>query len=347
MSFQSFTRGPSSALLLVNFGREKGLAVVPLLAGAGLTLEQLQDPNSLLSATQELRLVSNLLALLGQPPGLGYEVGARYHFSTYGLFGYGLISSATPADALNLALRFLPLTYAFASIGYRLEPGVGRLVFDEPQVADPALREFLLARDMAAAAVLMQEIVGQDFQLLRVTRCGAAPGVPGDVPAPCILGVRPEYRATCHSLAFDRRFLNRPLPQANPLTVSMCEQMCAQLLERRQAHPRAAEQVRQYLDALPAGPMPDLPGMARLLRTSVRTLKRRLQEEGTSYRQLLARQRSARALELLGNSGLSLTQIAERLGFSDLSSFSQSFKRWFGVPPSAYRPGIARRPAPG
>ncbi|WP_259697768.1 helix-turn-helix transcriptional regulator [Pseudomonas protegens] len=79
--------------------------------------------------------------------------------------------------------------------------------------------------------------------------------------------------------------------------------------------------------------------MARLSRTSVRTLKRRLQEEGTSYRQLQSQHRSARALELLGNPALSLTQIAERLGFSDLSSFSQSFKRWFGVAPSAYRQG--------
>ncbi|MGE7956093.1 AraC family transcriptional regulator [Pseudomonas sp. NPDC089530] len=339
MPIQSFTRGPSSALLLVNYGREKGLALARLLAGSGLSMEQLQDPNSLLSAAQELRLVSNLLALLGHPPGLGYEVGTRYHFSTYGLFGYGLISSATPAAALNLALRFLPLTYAFATIGYCQEPGQGVLTFGEPPVADAAVRTFLLERDMAAAAVLMQEIVGQDFQLLRLTRCGAPPAVRGTGAAQGIFGLAPEYRADRHSLVFERRFLDRPLPQANPLTVSMCEQLCAQLLERRQAHPGAAAQVRQQLEALPAGSVPDLPSMARLTRTSVRTLKRRLQEEGTSYRQLLLQQRSAQALELLANPGLSLTQVAERLGFSDLSSFSQSFKRWFGVAPSVYRQG--------
>ncbi|NBF09974.1 AraC family transcriptional regulator [Pseudomonas sp. Fl4BN1] len=339
MSIQSFTRGPSSALLLVSFGREKGLSAARLLAGCGLSLEQLQDPNSLLSAAQELRLVSNLLTLLGYPRGLGYEVGARYHFSSYGLFGYGLISSATPADALSLALRFLPLTYAFASISYRLEPGLGVLSFVEPQVADSSVREFLLQRDMAAAAVLMKEIVGPDFRLTRFTRSTACPVERPVGESEQILGLAPEYRADSHGLAFDQRFLSRPLPQANPLTVSMCEQMCVQLLERRQAHQGAAALVRQHLDVLPAGCVPDLLSMARLSRTSVRTLKRRLQDEGTSYRQLLAQQRSARALELLGNPGLNLTQIAERLGFSDLSSFSQSFKRWFGVPPSAYRQG--------
>ncbi|MEN5259166.1 MULTISPECIES: AraC family transcriptional regulator [Pseudomonas] len=335
MSTQSFTRGPSSALLLLGFGCEKGLAPARLLAGCGLSREQLQNPNSLLSAAQELRLASNLLALLGQPRGLGYAVGARYHFSTYGLFGYGLISSATPADALALALRFLPLTYAFAEIGYRLEPGLGVLTFAEPRVADPLLAQFLLQRDMAAAATLMQEIVGADFRLLRFGR-SVSPELEGDEPAQ-ILGVPADYRADANTLAFDRRFLHRPLPQANPLTVAMCEQMCAQLLERRQAHQGLAALVRQHLDALPAASVPDLPAMARLLCTSVRTLKRRLQEEGTCYRQVLAGHRGARALELLGNPRLSLSQVAERLGFSDLSSFSQSFKRWFGVAPSVYR----------
>ncbi|MEX4002153.1 AraC family transcriptional regulator ligand-binding domain-containing protein [Paraburkholderia sp. EG285A] len=50
---------------------------------------------------------------------LGLEVGARYHFATYGMWGYGLNASATAADAL--ALRYLPLTPAGASIAYHVE----------------------------------------------------------------------------------------------------------------------------------------------------------------------------------------------------------------------------------
>ena len=51
MSTQSFTRGPSSALLLLGFGCEKGLAPARLLAGCGLSREQLQNPNSPVSYT--------------------------------------------------------------------------------------------------------------------------------------------------------------------------------------------------------------------------------------------------------------------------------------------------------
>ena len=65
--------------------------------------------------------------------------------------------------------------------------------------------------------------------------------------------------------------------------------------------------------------------MARLMNTAPRTLKRRLQEEGTTFRALLAQARGAMAETLLGDARLSLAEVAERLGFSDLSSFSQAF----------------------
>ena len=76
---------------------------------------------------------------------------------------------------------------------------------------------------------------------------------------------------------------------------------------------------------------------AQWLGLSERTLKRRLQDEGTTFSALLAQARSGQARALVADGDLPLTQIAERMGFSDLSSFSQAFKRWFGVAPSVLR----------
>ncbi len=100
--------------------------------------------------------------------------------------------------------------------------------------------------------------------------------------------------------------------------------------------------VRQYLTATRGSTPFSLEDMARLMNTSPRTLKRRLQEEGTTFRTLLAQARGAMAETLLGDARLSLAEVAERLGFSDLSSFSQAFKRWYGVPPGAYRSAAQR-----
>ncbi|WP_322024273.1 AraC family transcriptional regulator [Burkholderia sp. BCC1977] len=345
MSFWDFTRSPASARLLVDFGDERGVPRTKLLAGTGLADAQLDDPNVEVTAAQELRLSGNLLRALGRAPGLGLEVGQRYHFSAYGVWGYGLIASATARDALALAMRFLPLTYAFTVITYREEPDIGVLNFSAPEL-EANLSRFLVERDMAAAAVLLQEIGGGDFALSRFTMQAPSASASAFAPAPRIAGVEPAFGARANSLAFDHAFLDRPLPHANPLTVSMCEQMCGQLVDARRARVGTSEMVRQYLTATPGNVPFSLEDMARLMNTSPRTLKRRLQEEGTTFRVLLAQARGAMAETLLGDARLSLTDVAERLGFSDLSSFSQAFKRWYGVPPGTYRSGLPRDGGP-
>ncbi|KVE99163.1 AraC family transcriptional regulator [Burkholderia vietnamiensis] len=342
MSFWDFTRSPAGARLLVDFGDERSVPRTKLLAGTGLADAQLGDPNVEVTAAQELRLTGNLLRALGRAPGLGFEVGQRYHFSAYGVWGYGLIASATARDALALAMRFLPLTYAYTVITYREEPHTGVLNFGAPEL-EADLSRFLVERDMAAAAVLLQEIGGGDFRLSRFTmQAASATRGSASTPALRIAGVEPVFDARTNSLAFDRAFLERPLPHANPLTVSMCEQMCAQLLEARRARVGTSEMVRQYLSATPGNVPLSLEDMARLMNMSPRTLKRRLHEEGTTFRVLLAQARGAMAETLLGDARLSLTEVAERLGFSDLSSFSQAFKRWYGLPPGTYRSGLLR-----
>jgi len=352
MSFWDFTRSPASARLLVDFGEERGLPPAQLLAGTGLSAAQIDDPNTELTAAQELRLSDNLLRLLGYPPGLGLVLGGRYHFSAYGVWGYGLIASATGRDALALAMRFLPLTYAFTVITYRETDDYGMLNFGAPELPD-ALSRFCVERDMAAAAVLLHEVGGAEFALssfaLQASKpregrgsrdsrdsweaCEARLGVQR------LHGVEPVYGARSNCLVFQRAWLERKLPQANATTAAMCEQMCKQLLEARRARVGTSAMIRHYLNATWGGVPLSLEELARMMNTSTRTLKRRLQEEGTTFRALLDESRSAMAETLLSDARLTLTEIAERLGYSDLSSFSQAFKRWHGVAPQIYRAG--------
>lgn len=240
-------------------------------------------------------------------------------------------------------MRFLPLTYAFTVITYREEPDAGALNFNAPELPD-ALSRFCVERDMAAAAMLLQEIAGVDFALSRFTLQAARTTSAREAPPPALRigGIEPEYGARSNSLAFARAYLDRPLPHANPITVSMCEQMCSQLLDARRARIGTSTMIRHYLNATRDAAPLSLEEMARLMNTSARTLKRRLQEDGTTFRALLNESRSAMAQTLLSDARLTLTEIAERLGYSDLSSFSQAFKRWYGLAPQVYRAGMAR-----
>jgi AraC-like DNA-binding protein len=152
-----------------------------------------------------------------------------------------------------------------------------------------------------------------------------------------VAGVQPLVDADGYSLSFSTHWLGHKLPNANPTSAAMCDEMCAKLVERRRARAGTATLVRQVLAATATDARPSLGNLAGLTSTSERTLRRRLREEGTSFRAILASTQADDAAELVSDRSLSITAIAERLGYADLSTFSQAFKRWHGVSPAAYR----------
>lgn len=93
--------------------------------------------------------------------------------------------------------------------------------------------------------------------------------------------------------------------------------------------------VEQVLGASGESPLPEV--VARRLGMSVRTLQRRLGEEGTSFREIRDSVRLSRARRLLTEARLSISEVAERLGFADVSAFDNAFKRWTGETPNALR----------
>jgi AraC-like DNA-binding protein len=77
--------------------------------------------------------------------------------------------------------------------------------------------------------------------------------------------------------------------------------------------------------------------LARALRLSDRTLRRRFAQVGTSYQALIDEVRHALALTLVLRRELSFSQMAEQLGFADTSTYYRAFKRWTGTTPREYQ----------
>ena len=70
---------------------------------------------------------------------------------------------------------------------------------------------------------------------------------------------------------------------------------------------------------------------------SPRTLKRKLADHNTTFSTIRDEMRRQRALLLLDNRGLSIGEIAQKLGYSELPNFTRAFRKWTGVTPIAYR----------
>ena len=72
---------------------------------------------------------------------------------------------------------------------------------------------------------------------------------------------------------------------------------------------------------------------AKELNMSSRNLRRKLKEEGSSYKDILDEFRFALSQKYLRNTRMTLEEIADRLGYSDAANFSHAYKRWSGEAP--------------
>lgn len=77
--------------------------------------------------------------------------------------------------------------------------------------------------------------------------------------------------------------------------------------------------------------------IAKRIATSQRTLQRRLEDEGTSFRALRDQARRDRALQRLGDRAVTIAMVADELGFADVGAFHKAFRRWTGTSPNAHR----------
>lgn len=327
-----FPRSAASVLLMIRFGEEHGVSAEDLLHGAALTPAGARDPGTQLDAHQELAVVRNLVRNLGHLPALGLRIGKRYQVTTFGIFGFACVSSPTLRDVITFALRYWDLSFAFGIPVVEIAGDEIRIELHDEGVPGE-VRQFLVERDLAAMYSIMSDLLPVPIPVHRAEFRFAEPSYVDDFVE--IFGVRPTFGARANLSCFDAALLDQPLPQANEQTVAMCEAQCRELVARRRARSGISYDVRERLIRL-GGADTGMDAVARDLHMSTRTLRRRLEEAGTSYRGLLDEVREALAEELLDTGALSVSDVAVRLGYAESTSFIYAFKRWKGVTPASY-----------
>ncbi|MGB3442052.1 MAG: AraC family transcriptional regulator [Actinophytocola sp.] len=324
-----FPRGIAGTSVLVRFGTDHGVARHDLLVGSGLTEDLLADPSLEVEARQELRVVRNLAAAL---PDAGVAAGREYHATTFGILGFAFLSSPTMRDAIGVALRYYDLSFAFSIPDVTVGDGQVRLALDDRLLPADVAR-FLVERDLAAILTVIDELVPGGVPLTGLEFRFPEPTAGDRFEA--AFGLRPRFGCPANVATFDAAYLDEPLPLANAHTVAMCEAQCRELVARRRARTGTAHDVRDLLTRL-GGLGSPMAAVAGELNLSTRTLRRRLDEEGTSFRALLDEVRETLAEELLTKGAVPVEDVAVRLGYAEASSFIHAFKRWKGVTPIAF-----------
>jgi AraC-like DNA-binding protein len=129
-----------------------------------------------------------------------------------------------------------------------------------------------------------------------------------------------------------------PIPRGDPALGRFLSDLANRALAERAPAPSSLhEELRALIGEELSRGVPTLDVLARRMATSPRTLRRRLESEGTTFRDLIDRTRAELARGYVSRPELPLCEVAFLLGFSAPSAFHRAFKRWTGRTPSSYR----------
>lgn len=327
-----FPRTISTVRVLLAVAEIHGLTQEACLQGSNITLENLSS-DKLIETSQELHVIRNIIKALGPNIPLGVETGLRHHITTFGAWGFAILSSPSIRAAINIALRYLRLSSVFCHLSV-VDEGDKTLLMIDHQSLPEDLQYFLAERDFTTLMSLQRDILPLQLPVFDLEVALPAPVYADQFPQ--MTGYTVKFNQPRSCITIDSRLLDMPLPQANQFILARYEAECEQLLARRETLGSYSQKIQDNLLAQPAH-MPKIDDMAIRLGVNTRTLQRQLAEEGITYERLVEGIREDLAENMLLQTSLSIEEIAEHLGYSEVSAFSRAFKRWKGLAPTKFR----------
>lgn len=321
--------------MVVGVMNEDGIAVAQALSGTGIEASQLHSAATRVSYAQLLTVFRNALRL-SSDPALGLRAGQRMRVTSYGMYGYALLSSPGHAASIDLGVKYHRVMGPVAGIRFLVMDTTAVFEYEPLLIDDPedALYRLLMEFHMSSHMTLSRDLYGDAFRLSGLNAAYPAPAHTRQYDE--IFDCPLQFGAAHSRLMFDAHWIEQPMDYSDPITHAMAREVCEQgLLAVGQAGTIAAAAHRVLIEH--PGQFPNIDKVAAALSMNTRTLRRKLDAEQTSYRKVLAEVRMRLAIEYLRNTPLTNEEIAARLGYSDAANFRHALMRWTFKTPSDFR----------
>lgn len=321
---------------LADLLRDEGIQTSRLLQGSGLTEAALRESSTQVSYAQMRQVYENAIALT-DASDVALRAGSRIHLTGTGLYGYALISSPTAGEACDFALRHYRILGSACSMQLNVGEEVVTWEFEPVLTADRSAALYRFCVELTASIVrnLFTDLFGLGFRLRQVSARYPDPGFSASYQS--IFDCPVQFDGEANQLIHDAAWMDKALLYGDRMTHTMMLEQCGELLKRLgPALPGVTGKVRQILILNP-GRFFTVEEMAERLAMSVRTLRRRLEAEGTTYQATVGEIKSELAMRYLTQTTMSIEEIAERVGYSESGNFRHAFKRWTGKGPGAFR----------
>jgi AraC-like DNA-binding protein len=318
---------------LLEIAERRGLSRSELLRAAQLSSEVLDAPDAWIPRSTMYQICELALDLTGDP-ALGLHWAERLGEHSFVPISHLIVHAATLRQSFDALANFYRLFSDQPS--YQFIEQEGKMTVRYQRMPGESLRVQRLASEMM--------VVG----FFRLVRCFSPDARPEQV---CFDYAAPPYESEYQRLLdnaarFDQPFtgvvldsalLDLPAPNKDE---DVHEALLA-LAERRLLHITKrmpyALRVRDFLVRYGWRERSDMESVAHALGLSVRSLRRRLSEEGKSYAAVSNEALGIVAKHLLRDKQRTIQETAYEMGFSDASAFHRAFKRWTGTTPSVFR----------
>jgi AraC-like DNA-binding protein len=304
-----------------------------LMRAASIDLDRLDDIDGRLDREEYDRVQIAALDLTGDE-ALGLHVGERVTARSFDVVADLASHAPTLRDAFQNFARFHRIVTDGPDTTLHEQNGVATVHYQFPRSAPRCNRmraEFAMVgflrmvrtftrRDDAAKAVYFEH----DAPEYRIEYAR-------------IFGGAERFGHAFTGIEFDAALLDRSELARNGELYTVLESLAERKLSRVTREGGHAERLRDYLTRSALAERPQMDAVARSLGISVRSLRRRLDEEGVSFTSLLNEARATLAKRMLDDPRRSIYETAYAMGFSDPSAFHRAFKRWTGMTPTQYR----------
>jgi AraC-like DNA-binding protein len=317
--------------------RSRGVEPSSLASRFGLTAGDADKDEVLLAPSTLSELFEAAAEILGEP-FLGLRLPAEVPSRVQGLVEAAARSSPTAKGALERVARYAPLIHPDLEGAVEDDGDELRWIERTPRRARGVSRH---VHEYGLAFVLtVLRVGGCDGRARRVWFAHPRPHEIGPLQA-FFRTDDLSFGALDSGVSFDASLSASPMKSSDPRLLAAVGPLVEEALRSQSKGRSFADTLASRLPAL----LPDratLEGAADAFHMSPRTMQRRLDQEGVRFSDLLDRVREELARGWLAEERASLADVAARLGFSELATFSRAFKRWTGMPPGMWRRRDAR-----
>jgi len=310
---------------------DRGVDADEFLARYGLGREEILRGDGRIDVAVGARMLNALSTLLGEP-AIGLTLARYVDYASFGPLGAAFAAGGQLRDVFGRCVRFSSLVTDAIDVRFEETDTVASLT--------------IAARDGAPIhpqAILLTLAITRGFITARLENLPPLLVVVRDVDEACRVAVSAYLRCPVEfgeefRIDFSTEAVGKVLAGSDGEIAAAIDRTLSARLDR--GEPKIVSELSTWVETHLSSGEPSLDEAATALRTTPRSLQRRLKAEHMTWQRVVDDTRRRLAEGYVREPGLSFTEVSFRLGFADLSSFSRSFRKWYGVSASDFRGSI-------